>query len=314
MDTPPNRRSFLKMAAALSLGSLAMNPLQARDPIVRVGGAKLKLSLNGYSFNDELMAYKSDPKTGLSLFGLLDFCAEHDFDGLDPTGYYFPGYPNVPEDSFINEFKRHAHNLGVEISGTGIRNDFANPDKAVRDEGLARAKEWIVASAKLGAPVLRLFAGHIAPGYENRWEESVNWVIEYMRECVKFGEKYGVLIGCQNHGDVLRNADQTIHVVNEVDSRWFGIIADTGNMKTEDPYADIARIVPYAVNWQVKESAYGNDSDVSIDLPRLIKIIHDGGYRGYIPIETLKGGGRPYNPYVLVPAFAKKVRAAMELY
>ena len=57
-------------------------------------------------------------------------------------------------------------------------------------------------------------------------------------------------------------------------------------------------------------------------LKRLLKIIDDSGYRGYLPIETLadkvpKGQPkpdipfRPYDPYKLVPAFLKELKAAI---
>jgi len=115
----------------------------------------------------------------------------------------------------------------------------------------------------------------------------------------------------QNHGDMLQNADRTIEIVKRVDSKWFGVIVDTGNMKTADPYEDIARVAPYAVNWQIKDSPRGNNSPERTDLPRLIRIIKGSSYRGYLPIETLSATGKPYDPYTLVPAFAAEVRAAM---
>ena len=37
---------------------------------------------------------------GIDLFELVEFCAKHDFDGFDPTGYFFPGYPTVPSDAY----------------------------------------------------------------------------------------------------------------------------------------------------------------------------------------------------------------------
>ena len=103
-----------------------------------------------------------------------------------------------------------------------------------------------------------------------------------------------------------------------VDSDWFGVIVDTGYFITKDPYADIEKIMPYAVNFQIKESPFGPRSTIKTDLPRLMKIINKSGYRGYLPIETLeiKGEPRPvpdipYNPFVLVPAFLKDLKAAI---
>ena len=36
-----------------------------------------------------------------------------------------------------------------------------------------------------------------------------------------------------------------------------------------------------------------------------------GDYRGYVPIETLAQPGKEYDPFTLVPQFAKAVRQAM---
>jgi hypothetical protein len=82
-------------------------------------------------------------------------------------------------------------------------------------------------------------------------------------------------------------------------------------MMAADPYADIARVVPIAVNWQVKESPRGAESSERTDLTRLVRIIRDGGYRGYLPVETLSAHGKPYDPYKIVPAFAAETRAAL---
>ncbi len=318
MFLDPTRREFIRRTSLLplaaALGGTLFDATTARattTPLRRIGGPKLKLSLNAFSFNQRLQNHLENKQPGLSLLELLEFCAQHDFDAIDPTGYYFPGYPEVPTDAFINDFKRRAYQLGLDISGTGIRNDFATPDAARRAADVRRAKAWIEVGAKLGAPVIRVFAGAVPKGYENKWEEAASWMIDALRECAEHGAKFGVLVGVQNHGDMLRTADRTIEVVKRVDSEWFGAIVDTGNMMTADPYDDIARVVPYAVNWQVKESPRGNKSPERTDLPRLMRIIKVGGYRGYLPIETLSANADSYDPYARVPAFAAEVRAAM---
>lgn len=60
-----------------------------QDKIEKSAGSKLKISLNAYSFN-ELLTNGS-----MTLDDLLDFCAANDFDAVDLTAYYFPGYPAV---------------------------------------------------------------------------------------------------------------------------------------------------------------------------------------------------------------------------
>ena len=78
-----------------------------------------------------------------------------------------------------------------------------------------------------------------------------------------------------------------------------------------DPYADIARVCSARRQLADQGSTRGNDRADAADLPRLVRIIHDGGYRGYVPIETLAIRGVPYDPYRIVPAFTRDVRAAL---
>jgi sugar phosphate isomerase/epimerase len=273
----------------------------------------IKLALNAFSFNDMLTGNRQPGnKPTLTLPELLDWCATQNIDAIDVTGYYFPGYPEVPSDEYIYELKRKAFKLGIDISGTGIRNNFASPDPAVRKADVERAKKWILVAEKLGAPVIRLFAGEIPKGYENKWDEVAGWMIECYKECAAFGAQHGVMIGIQNHGDMLQTAEQCIKVVKAVNSKWAGIILDTGNFKVADPYADIETVIPYTVNWQVKESVFGLGSPVSTDVRKLMKILKQSNYRGYIPVETLSVKDKPYDPYTLVPALLKELRKAKD--
>ncbi len=128
-----------------------------------------------------------------------------------------------------------------------------------------------------------------------------------------------MIIGLQNHGDFLSTAAQCIEMVKLVNSDWFGLIVDTGKFITDDPYTDVAQTIPYAVNFQVKESPFGARSPVKTDLQRLMKIVHASGYRGYLPIETLeiKGEPRPvpdiqYDPFKVVPVFHQAVKKAID--
>ena len=300
--------AILTSACPGSVGQEQMN-----DPVIeRHGEAFVKLSLNAYSFKQMLYDQIDDAGAGINLFDVLDFCAENNIDAIDPTGYFFPGYPEVPSDEYINKFKRRAFHLSIDISGTGVRNDFASPDPEIRAAGVQHTKEWIEVSAKLGAPVIRVFAGKIPEGYEDKWDEVAGWMVESLKECAAYGEKIGVIVGVQNHGDMIQTADQAIKVAKMVNSEWFGIILDVGFFLTEDPYVDIERVIPYTVNWQLKESVFGKASPIRIDLARLMKIIKNSGYRGYLPLETLDSGLRPYEPYVVLPAFLKEVRSAME--
>lgn len=331
---PPccNRRDFLKRASLLSAAAVTAGGLAGAataraevTPVKRTGGALFKFSLNAYSFARLLNDHALGRGPGMSMFQLADFCAEHGFDAFDPTGYYFPGYekngPGVPPDKFIFELKRRAFDLGLGISGTGIGNNFTTADRAARAVDVERIKRWAEVAAKLGAPVLRIFAD--TQMRAQTWETVSNgaaradvekWIADDIRTCADHAGKFGVIIGVQNHGDFLQTADQVISLLKRVDSPWCGAIVDTGYFKAADPYAEMAKAAPYAVNWQIKQSPLGveKQDEAPTDLKRLLKIVRDSGYRGYLPIETLspRGGGGSYDPYTVVPNFLAELRAA----
>lgn len=267
---------------------------------VRDAPRKLKLSLNAYSFHKPLSEKK------MTVFDLLDFCAHQGLEGVDLTAYYLDGYPDVPPDAYLFEVKRKAFSLGIDITGTGVRNDFADPDPRKREADVLRVKNWIVAASKLGAPVIRIFAGHHShEGYDRK--QVLGWMLENIQECVSFGKQNGVVVAVQNHHDFLKDADQTIELIQKVDSPWFGLILDIGSFRGGDPYEQIARCIPYAVNWQIKELVYTNGVEEKVDLRKLMRIIRASSYRGYLPIETLGLG----DPFQKVPLFLKEVEKAL---
>lgn len=270
-------------------------------------------SLNAYSFNDLLLAKdKKENQPLFTMFNLMDWCATQKIPAVDLTGYYFPNYPEVPTDEYILKIKNKSKQVGVAISGTGVRNNFASPDPAIRAADVAMVKKWIVVASKLGAPVIRVFSGAIPKGYENKWDEVAGWMIECYKECAVFAGQHGVKIGIQNHGDMLQTADQCIKIMKAVNSKWVGMIVDTGSFYTADPYVDIEAVVPYAISWQIKEFAFGIDKPRRTDLNRTMKIIKKGGYKGYVPIETIQVSGVPYDPFALVPALLKGLHVARD--
>jgi sugar phosphate isomerase/epimerase len=301
MNTPMRRRHFL--SAALGSAALAASgtPLAGRAAaqgrVARSSGTRVRLGLNAYSFNEPLRA-------GTMTFDdVVDYCAEQGLDGLDATGYYFPGYPKVPDDAFLFRLKRRAFVNGVTISGTGVRNDFAVDDSAARQRDVRMVKDWIEAAAKLGATVVRIFAGLKVPD-GGTFDRTLEWMVPDIQACVDHGRQHGVIVGLQNHNDFLKTAGETIRIVEAVNSEWFGVILDVGSLRQGDPYAEIERLVPYAVTWQLKESVWQGGKEVPTDVGRIRAIIDRAGYRGYLPIETLGPG----DPRAKVTRFLAEVR------
>jgi sugar phosphate isomerase/epimerase len=304
-----NRRDFIKTASLAA--ATAVTGIAAK-------GETLKTGLNAYSFNKLLNDAIRKRGPGITLDGVLEFAAKNKFDSFDPTGYFFPGYPKAPADSYVDSLKKHAADLGIVLSGTGVRNNFTTADKDVRSTGVNHIKEWVEVAARLGVPAIRVFADTQMKA--QTWQtvsngaartDVLDWISADLRACADHGKKFGVRIGVQNHGDFLQTAVQHLELVKKVGSEWCGPIVDTGYFKTPDPYVDIAMVAPHAVNWQVKQSVFGEDSEIPTDMIRLLKIVRQSGYKGYLPIETLSPQGKPYDPFAVVPAFLAQLREAI---
>lgn len=290
------RRTLLKSLATLPLLTAAGSSLAAVNENF---APRFKSSLNVYSFNRLLRDGTID------LFDVLDFCAQHDFDAIDPTGYYFPAYPAVPTDDFINTFKKKAFFLGLDISGTGIRNDFVNPDPDRRAADVEMTRAWIEAAAKLGSPCLRIFTGKSEhEGYSR--EQVFEWMARDIQACCSHGEEHGVIVALQNHNEFLETAADVDELFERVDSDWLGLNLDIGSYRAGDPYAEIERNVNRAVTWQIKENVWIDGVETATDFERLAVIIRRSAYRGYLPLETLGPG----DPYVKIPALVERARSA----
>jgi sugar phosphate isomerase/epimerase len=137
--------------------------------------------------------------------------------------------------------------------------------------------------------VIRVFAGNQKNEGISK-EKVTDWMLEDIRICVEYGKQHGVIIGLQNHNDFIQTADQVVSMIDAVNSEWLGLILDTGSYRVNDPYDEIKRSVSHAVNWQIKENVFINGREVETDMPRLIRIIMDSSYKGYVPIETLGDG------------------------
>jgi sugar phosphate isomerase/epimerase len=228
---------------------------------------------------------------------------------MDMTGYYLPGYPNAPTDEYLYHLKKKCFDLGIAICGTGIRTNFASNDAEEILQDIQRTKNWVIVASKLGAPVLRVFVGDLPVGFENKEDDVFKWTIEALKICADYGKQNGVIIEVQNHGDLLKTARDCERLIKGVNSEWLGLKLDIGNFKVSDPYKDIESVTNLAVSWQLKESILGDGSLEKADYGRILKIVANSNYNGYVPIETVRKS-KDYNPFKQIPQFINELKSA----
>lgn len=300
------RRNFLK-AAGLATTALAIpHSASAVAPIARPkSSARFKISLAAYSFRNQLPNYRNNqtPKsTSMDMAGFIDHCATLDIDAAEITSYFLP-HPCSRELAF--SLHRQAHLLGLDISSGAIGNNFSFPEGPELDRQMAYTEGWIKSYADMGVPVIRVFAGH--PTTKDLSDEAAEKnIIRNLNHACTIAAKHGVILGVENH-DFTTDIDRMERILAAVDSPWFGLNFDSGNLaKTANPYADLKRIAPYAVNAQLKIDIPRNGTKEPADFKRIVDILGEADYRGYLVLEYESD-----HPFEEVPQYLEQLRTAI---
>jgi sugar phosphate isomerase/epimerase len=233
----------------------------------------MKLSCCAYSLRDVLTAGK------MSMEAFLRTCAELSFDGVELTQYYFP----EETDRYLNHIKREAFGLGLDVSGAAVGGNFCNGDPAARRKQIEHVKDWLAKAAKLGGPVLRVFAGGPPQGVDERTARG--WVQEGLRECAEMAAHCGVVLGLETHGGLTATAAGTLAILEPfAGNPWVGVNLDFGNL-TGDIYAQYAALAPRTVTTHAKVTVQQGDRRELVDYRQVVRILRQAGYDGYLAIE-----------------------------
>ncbi len=298
-----SRRQALAATSAAVYSVCTLSQPRAADPVQRSGSPLLKLSLAAYSFNRQL-AKRGTPeeiaKAEMTLEKFIEFCAAQGLGATELTGYYFP---REISNAYLLNIRALTHRLGLSISGTAIGNDFCVVEGEARDKQLAECREWIDYAAIMGAPAIRIFAGKVPNG--DTEEAAIERCAAGINESLKYAATKGVYLALENHGGITATPEQMLNIIRKVDSSpWFGVNFDSGNFQTEDPYADLAKIAPYAVNAQIKASIAPGGKKQPADLPRIVDILKNAGYRGFVALEYEE----QESPFEAIPKILDQLR------
>jgi sugar phosphate isomerase/epimerase len=252
----------------------------------------MKVSCAAYSFRQYLQSGE------MSLEDFIRKGYEMGLDGVELTSYYFPN----THAQFLKGLKRTALAYGLDIAGAAIGGAFAVPDGARADQ-VSLAREWVDVAVTLGAPCLRVFAGPVPEGHTE--EEAVAWCIAGLSEAARYAEERGVVLALENHGGITSTVEQVKRLVEGVGSDWLRVNLDLGNYRT-DPYREIAETIPYAVTTHVKtEGRDASGQHFLLDQPRILQVLRQGGYKGYLSIEY----EADEDPMLAVPRFANYLKS-----
>jgi sugar phosphate isomerase/epimerase len=291
LETHLSRRGFLEgtVASGLALGltGAATEARPAESTVLAAttaaAGADFKISLAEWSLHRALRAKKLTnldfPKVAREEYGI---------EGVEFVNQFFKD--KAHDDGYLKELKKRASDSGVTcvlimIDGEG---DLSAPEKEARKTAIANHAKWVDAAAALGCHAIRVNTGnHYSP-------TDVANIAEACGELTDYGVKHGIEIICENHGGPSSNPDALIAVMKAVNKPTFGTLPDFGNFPrdkktgeyTIDIYDAITRMMPYAKGVSAKSFDFDSSGiETKLDYPRIMKIVADAGYHGFVGIE-----------------------------
>jgi sugar phosphate isomerase/epimerase len=282
MTDPLDRRSFLKSAAATGAAiSLAASGGPALLAAEEGEQPLFKISLAEWSFHRMLQAGEMDN---------LDFpiVAKRDF-GIDCVEYVNVFFMDkAKDDAYLDELKKRCGDHGVR-SGLIMcdrEGDLGDPDEAKRTQAVENHYKWVEAAKFLGCHSIRVNARSTGS-----YDEQMERAIDGLRRLSEFGAQHDINVIVENHGGLSSNGKWLAAVIEKVGLPNCGTLPDFGNFvigpgEEYDRYQGVAELMPFAKGVSAKSHAFdaaGNEAQ--IDYPKMMKIVLDAGYHGYVGIE-----------------------------
>ncbi len=186
--------------------------------------------------------------------------------------------------------KEHGlENVLIMIDGQG---NLAVSDDKERQEAVERHHKWVDAAAAMGCHAIRVnLAGSNVP---EDWKKNS---VDGLTKLATYAKDKNINIIVENHGGLSSNAAMVVEVMEMVNMDNCGTLPDFGNFcisrnedgsckETYDMYKGVAELMPHAKAVSAKSNnfdAQGNDR--GIDYAKMLKIVKDAGYTGYIGVE-----------------------------
>lgn len=281
MGSSLDRRTFLRTTAvagaALGLGTAS----RAVDAAAKGSEPLFKISLAEWSFHRALKAGKMDN---------LDFpkVARHDFD-IDCVEYVNTFFQDKAKDkSYLKELKKRCDDNGVRsgLIMCDSEGDLGDPDNTRRTKAVENHYKWVEAATFLGCHSIRVNARSSGTP-----EEQHMFVVDGLRNLSGYGAQYDMNVIVENHGGISSNGKWLAAVIKDVGLKNCGTLPDFGNFKispTEqyDRYEGVKEMMPYAKGASAKSHVFDADgNEAEIDYYKMMRIVLDAGYHGYVGIE-----------------------------
>ena len=284
------RRDFV--IKSILAGSVVSNPIIAyhkQDPFFEIGLAQ-------WSLNKSLKSGKIDN---------LDFAriAREKFD-IGIVEYVNQFFINKAKDKkYLSEMLNISNDNGIVNNLIMIDSEgkLGDTNNRKRNKAINNHKKWIEAAKFLGCSHIRVNAA----GDGSEQEVSKN-ASESLAALGEFSIDYDINVIVENHGGYSSNAKWLVEVIKNAGLKNVGTLPDFGNFcirstpkdlsdwgattsgcaEEYDRYLGVEELLPYALSVSAKSNDFDSDGNcIETDFSRMVNIIKNSDYKGYISIE-----------------------------
>ncbi len=311
MQMHHTRRDVLRAGGIAGLmlltpGSAIARVLRAREP------ALFRISLAQWSLHKPLFAGEITN---------LDFANEARTMGIDAIEYVNSFFKEKAQDeSYLAELNTRAKDQGVEqllimCDGEG---NLGDPDTKKRSAAIENHQKWIHAAKTLGCHSIRVNAAS-----SGTFEEQQRLAADGLRRLTETAEPMGINVIVEYHGGYSSNGEWLSGVMNKVDHPMCGTLPDFGNFCMDwsradqpdawyDRYQGTKELMPYAKAVSAKSHEFDElGNETKTDYLKMLKIVTDAGYTGWIGVEYEGSKHSPREGCTLTKALLERVRSEL---
>jgi len=237
---------------------------------------RFKISLAEWSFNRALrkgdMTNLDFPKIAKTVYNL---------DAVEYVSSFFKG--KAEDTEYLKQLKNECTKYGVKsliimVDGEG---NLADTSASVRQKAVENHYKWVKAAQFLGCHSIRVNAA--GRGTMGQVQAAA---IDGLSKLSDYAAKYNINVIVENHGGNSSYGKWLAEIMKAVNKPNCGTLPDLGNFYEYDRYQGVKDLMPFAKGVSGKTRDFDeNGNETVVDYPRMMKIIADSGFKGYIDVE-----------------------------
>lgn len=286
-----DRRSFLRSSAAfVAAGGFFSTAACTSGAAARSAGSGsgqlFDISLAQWSLHRTLQAGELD---NLEFAGLAR--SRFDIGAVEYVNQFF--MDKARDTAYLTEMNRRAEDAGVRNVLIMCDNEgmLGDPDEARRRQAVENHHKWVDAARFLGCHSIRVNAAS-----RGSYDEQLALAADGLRQLAEYGDTQGINVIVENHGGLSSNGQWLAAVIQRVDHPRAGTLPDFGNFRIGggrgqpeewyDRYQGVTELMPFAKGVSAKTNEFdAQGNEVRTDFRRMMRIVLDAGYRGFVGIE-----------------------------